>query len=62
VLAANPSEVFIVEGELDACALVEAGVPPDRVLSVPNGAKQKPADEPVEQRGTITSVKPLRRA
>jgi twinkle protein len=30
---------------------VEAGIPPDRVLSVPNGAKQRPADEPVEQRG-----------
>jgi twinkle protein len=51
VLAANPTEVYVTEGELDACALVEAGVPPDRVLSVPNGAKQRPADEPVEQRG-----------
>lgn len=51
VLAANPREVFIVEGELDACALVEAGVPPDRVLSVPNGAKERPADDPVDQRG-----------
>jgi twinkle protein len=45
------SEVFIVEGELDACALVEAGVPVDRVLSVPNGAKERPADAPQEQRG-----------
>lgn len=51
VLAAKPNDVFIVEGELDACALVEAGVPPDRVLSVPNGAKAKPADDPADQRG-----------
>jgi twinkle protein len=51
VLAANPDDVFIVEGELDACALVEAGVPPDRVLSVPNGAKAKAAEDPTEQRG-----------
>jgi hypothetical protein len=27
VLQANPDEVYIVEGELDACALVEAGIP-----------------------------------
>jgi twinkle protein len=51
VLAANPAEIFITEGELDACALVEAGVPADRVLSVPNGAKARPADDPKEQRG-----------
>lgn len=51
VLRAAPAEVYIVEGELDACALVEAGIPPDRVLSVPNGAKEKPADDPKEQRG-----------
>jgi twinkle protein len=51
VLKAAPNEVFIVEGELDACALVEAGIPPDRVLSVPNGAKQKAADNPQDMRG-----------
>ena len=44
MLKAGPAEVYIVEGELDACALVEAGVPADRVLSVPNGAKERPAD------------------
>jgi twinkle protein len=38
--------VFITEGELDACALVEAGIPANEVLSVPNGAVEKPADEP----------------
>ena len=51
VLAASPSEIYITEGEFDACALVESGVPADRVLSVPNGAKGRPADDPKEQRG-----------
>ena len=43
--------VYLVEGEMDACALVEAGVPANMVLSVPNGAKARPADEPADQRG-----------
>lgn len=51
VLRALPAKVYIVEGELDACALVEAGISPDWVLSVPNGAKTRPADDPKEQRG-----------
>jgi twinkle protein len=51
VLKGKLDEVYITEGELDACALVEAGIPPDRVLSVPNGAKEKPADDPKDQRG-----------
>lgn len=51
VLAGSSNEVWITEGEMDALALVEAGVPPDRVLSVPNGAKEKPADDPKEMRG-----------
>lgn len=51
VLQSNSAEIFITEGELDACALVEAGIPPDRVLSVPNGAKERPAEAPTEQRG-----------
>lgn len=51
VLKSKLDSVFIVEGELDACALVEAGIPHNRVLSVPNGAKQKAADEPAEMRG-----------
>ena len=46
VLRAAPSTVYITEGELDACALVEAGISQDQVLSVPNGAVEKPADEP----------------
>lgn len=51
VLNSRAMEVYLTEGELDACALVEAGVPPDRVLSVPNGAKERPADDPSDQRG-----------
>jgi twinkle protein len=38
VLSANPERVFLVEGEFDALALVESGIPGDEVLSVPNGA------------------------
>ena len=51
VLASSATEVFIVEGELDVCALVEAGVPADRALSVPSGAKQQPSDDPLTARG-----------
>jgi twinkle protein len=51
VLQASPSRVYITEGELDCCALVEAGVSPDCVLSVPNGAREKPAENPQEMRG-----------
>ncbi|WP_175492668.1 toprim domain-containing protein [Methylocapsa palsarum] len=51
VIVANPPRVYIVEGEFDALALVEAGVSPDAVLSVPNGAKERPADAPQDQAG-----------
>ncbi len=51
VIAAAPARVYIVEGELDALALVEAGVSADAVLSVPNGAKERPADAPETQKG-----------
>ncbi len=37
VIQQSPETVFITEGELDACALVEAGVGAGSVLSVPNG-------------------------
>jgi hypothetical protein len=39
-LAKNPTTIFITEGELDSCALVEAGFGADKVLSVPNGATE----------------------
>lgn len=51
VLASVPQRVLICEGELDRCAIVESGMPPNQVLSVPNGAKARPADAPQEQRG-----------
>ena len=38
-------DVFITEGELDAMALVESGIPYYQVLSVPNGASGKVQDE-----------------
>jgi len=41
VLAGPLDEVYIVEGEMDALALVEAGVPPHSVLSVVGGAPAK---------------------
>jgi len=51
VLTGSLGTIYITEGELDAAALVEAGISADCVLSVPNGAKEKPADEPKDQRG-----------
>src|SRR6266516_541740 len=39
----RPDEVYIVEGELDACALVEAGIPAARVLAA-HGAQAKPTE------------------
>lgn len=41
VLAADPGDVFITEGEWDRVSLVEAGVPLERTLSVPNGGHEK---------------------
>ena len=38
VLASGAEEVYITEGELDACALVEAGIDAGQVLSVPSGS------------------------
>ncbi|WP_457091742.1 DnaB-like helicase C-terminal domain-containing protein [Microvirga sp. P5_D2] len=43
--------VFITEGEMDAASLVEAGIPVEQVISVPNGARSRPSDAPAEARG-----------
>lgn len=51
VLKAAPDTVYITEGEFDALALVEAGIPAHQVLSVPGGAKVKAAENAAEQRG-----------
>src|SRR5918993_5058382 len=45
------SIVYITEGEWDAAALVEAGIPAEQVISVPNGARQRSADDAGELRG-----------
>lgn len=51
VLAANPETVFISEGELDVCALAEAGISADQVLGA-HGAKDKPTEgSPKEMAG-----------
>ncbi len=51
VLFAESETVFIVEGELDACAMVEAGIPATQVLAA-HGAKDKPSvGDPKEMAG-----------
>jgi twinkle protein len=49
--AIGSNDIFITEGELDRCAMVESGVAPECVVSVPNGAKQRTTEEPAETRG-----------
>jgi len=41
VLSAGSETVYITEGEMDALALIEAGIPVEEVVSVPNGAPPK---------------------
>lgn len=49
--AIGSEKIFITEGELDRCAMVEAGCDPRSVISVPNGAKQRTTEESEEMRG-----------
>jgi twinkle protein len=56
VLRASPEMVFITEGELDACALVEAGISHDQVLSVPNGAVERPAEAEIRGYGYVNDA------
>jgi twinkle protein len=49
--SSSKTRVFITAGGLDALALVEAGISPEQVLSVPCGARERPADDPSEVRG-----------
>lgn len=51
VLRDVPDVVYITEGELDVCALIEAGIPQNQALSVPTGAVERPADKPMDERG-----------
>lgn len=48
-LRAKPKRVWIVEGEPDALALMEAGLPWEQILSVPNGAPAQASDNPEDQ-------------
>ncbi len=48
VLKAQAERVYITEGEMDALALLEAGVPTEEVVSVPNGAPARTSVEPEE--------------
>lgn len=43
--------VYITEGEWDAAALVEAGIPHTQVISVPNGARERSRDDDQPMRG-----------
>ena len=49
VLAGTAEAVYVTEGEMDALALAEAGVPAEQITSVPNGAPARSLDEPEEQ-------------
>ncbi len=53
VIEANPDTVFITEGEWDALALVEAGIPYHQVLSVPNGAREHSQKDEGQSEGEI---------
>ena len=45
VLSGSLDAVYITEGEWDAAALIEAGLPINSVLSVPNGAREPKDDD-----------------
>jgi twinkle protein len=60
VLADLPETVFITEGEMDACALVEAGIGVNQVLSVPNGAVERPTEAPADERGYVYVTEALK--
>ncbi|MBM1169914.1 DnaB-like helicase C-terminal domain-containing protein [Microvirga arabica] len=49
--AIGSGTVFITEGEMDAASLVEAGIPVEQVISVPNGARSRTSDASAELRG-----------
>ena len=49
VITSTAEAVYITEGEMDALALAEAGIPVEQITSVPNGAPARSSDEPEEQ-------------
>ena len=48
VLSAASERVYIVEGEVDGLALIEADIPATEIVSVPNGAPVRASSEPEE--------------
>lgn len=46
-LEGGPCDVYITEGEMDALALAEAGIPDCQILSVPSGAKSSDPGTPI---------------
>lgn len=60
VLMAKPGTVYITEGEIDALAIIEAGIPEYQVLSVPNGARDRPSEDPFSQKGYAYALDALR--
>jgi twinkle protein len=50
VLAGPLDAVFVVEGEMDALALSEAGVPDDAILAFPGGAPSGDGEQPKDSR------------
>ena len=50
VMAGPLDEVYIVEGEMDALSLIEAGVPPHSVLSVVGGAPANASENPQDSK------------
>lgn len=51
VLARTPDVVYVVEGEMDRCAMVEAGFDPSEVLAAPGASKKKSKDEEEKDEG-----------
>jgi twinkle protein len=49
VLGGDGDTAYVVEGEMDALALVESGFNADQVLSVPNGSPPEASDDPTKQ-------------
>ncbi len=47
-LKAKSESVYIVEGEMDALAMLESGFPSESVISVPNGAPERSSAAPEE--------------
>jgi twinkle protein len=49
--ALGAKTLYITEGEWDAVSVIEAGIPVEQVISVPNGARERAADDTAEVRG-----------